>query len=128
RERVLAEARATADAGAFAVVIEGVAEGLARDITLAIDKPTVGIGASSACDGQILVTPDMLGLFDWTPKFVRRYADLRTDIDRAVVGCAHDMKALRFPAEVVTYFSKKPVSTWTPALRSMKRHSRVAAE
>ena len=111
RERVLAEAKATADAGAFAVVVEGVAEGLARDITLAIDKPTVGIGASSACDGQILVTPDMLGLFDWTPKFVRRYADLRTEIDTAVAGYAQDVKARRFPAEVETYFSKKPVST-----------------
>jgi 3-methyl-2-oxobutanoate hydroxymethyltransferase len=111
RLRVLAEARATADAGAFAVVVEGVAEGLARDITLAIDKPTVGIGASSACDGQILVTPDMLGLFDWTPKFVRRYADLRTEIDKAVAGYAQDVKARRFPAEVETYFSKKPVST-----------------
>lgn len=111
RVRVLAEAKATADAGAFAVVVEGVAEGLARDITLAIDKPTVGIGASSACDGQILVTPDMLGLFDWTPKFVRRYADLRTEIDKAVAGYAQDVKARRFPAEVETYFSKKPVST-----------------
>lgn len=111
RERVLAEARATADAGAFAVVVEGVAEGLARDITLAIDKPTVGIGASAACDGQILVTPDMLGLFDWTPKFVRRYADLGTEIDKAVAGYAQDVKARRFPAEVETYFSKKPVST-----------------
>jgi len=111
RLRVLAEAKATADAGAFAVVVEGVAEGLARDITLAIDKPTVGIGASSACDGQILVTPDMLGLFDWTPKFVRRYADLRTEIDKAVAGYAQDVKARRFPAEVETYFSKKPVST-----------------
>lgn len=110
RVRVLAEAKATADAGAFAVVVEGVAEGLARDITLAIDKPTVGIGASSACDGQILVTPDMLGLFDWTPKFVRRYADLRTEIDKAVAGYAQDVKARRFPAEVETYFSKKPVS------------------
>ena len=88
RLRVMSEAEATADAGAFAVVVEGVAEGLAREITLAIDKPTIGIGASSACDGQILVTPDMLGLFDWTPKFVRRYADLRSDIDRAVAASA----------------------------------------
>ena len=110
RLRVMSEAEATADAGAFAVVVEGVAEGLARDITLAIDKPTIGIGASSACDGQILVTPDMLGLFDWTPKFVRRYADLRGDIDRAVASYAADVKARRFPAEVETYFSKKPVT------------------
>ena len=110
RLRVMSEAEATADAGAFAVVVEGVAEGLAREITLAIDKPTIGIGASSACDGQILVTPDMLGLFDWTPKFVRRYADLRSDIDRAVAAYAADVKARRFPAEVETYFSKKPAS------------------
>ena len=110
RLRVMSEAEATADAGAFAVVVEGVAEGLAREITLAIDKPTIGIGASSACDGQILVTPDMLGLFDWTPKFVRRYADLRSDIDRAVGAYAADVKARRFPAEVETYFSKKPAT------------------
>lgn len=109
RLRVMAEAEATADAGAFSVVIEGVAEGLAREITEAIDKPTVGIGASSACDGQILVVSDMLGLFDWTPKFVRRYAGLRQEIDQAVGRYAADVRARRFPAEVETYFSKKPV-------------------
>ena len=85
-------------------------EGVAREITETIDKPTIGIGASAACDGQILVTPDMLGLFDWTPKFVRKYADLRGEIDRAVASYAEDVKARRFPAEVETYFSKKPVS------------------
>ncbi|MBN8528107.1 MAG: 3-methyl-2-oxobutanoate hydroxymethyltransferase [Caulobacterales bacterium] len=109
RLRVMAEAEATADAGAFSVVIEGVAEGLAREITEAIDKPTIGIGASSACDGQILVVSDMLGLFDWTPKFVRRYAGLRQEIDQAVGRYAADVRARRFPAEVETYFSKKPV-------------------
>ena len=110
RLRVIAEAEATADAGAFAIVIEGTAEGVAREITEIIDKPTVGIGASSACDGQILVTNDMLGMFDWTPRFVRRYADLRSDIDRAVGAYAADVKARRFPAEVETYFSKKPAT------------------
>ena len=110
RQRVIAEAQATADAGAFSIVIEGVAEGLAREITEAVSVPTVGIGASAACDGQILVTPDMLGLFDWTPKFVRKYADLRGGIDRAVAGYAADVKGRRFPAEVETYFSKKPAS------------------
>ena len=108
RLRVLAEAEATADAGAFAVVVEGVAESLADEITAAIDKPTIGIGASAACDGQILVVSDMLGLFDWTPKFVRRYADLRNDIGAAVGRYAADVRARRFPAEVETYFSKKP--------------------
>lgn len=109
RLRVLAEAEATADAGAFAVVVEGVAESLAAEVTAAIDKPTIGIGASAACDGQILVSPDMLGLFEWTPKFVRRYADLRAEIDRAAAAYAEDVRARRFPAQVETYFSKKPV-------------------
>ena len=110
RARILQSAHDTANAGAFSVVIEGVAESLAREITEAIDKPTIGIGASAACDGQVLVTPDMLGLFDWTPKFVRKYADLRGEIDRAVAGYAADVRARRFPAEVETYFSKKPAS------------------
>jgi 3-methyl-2-oxobutanoate hydroxymethyltransferase len=110
RLRVMAEAEATSDAGAFSIVIEGVAEQLARDITAAVDKPTIGIGASSACDGQILVTHDMLGLFDWTPKFVRRYGDMKGEIDRAVAAYAADVRARRFPAEVETYFSKKPAT------------------
>ena len=110
RARILESARQTADAGAFAVVVEGVAEGLAQEITLAIDKPTIGIGASATCDGQILVSPDMLGMFDWTPKFVRKYANLRPEIDAAVASYASDVKARRFPAEVETYFSKKPAS------------------
>ena len=110
RTKVMDEARATADAGAFAIVIEGVAEGLAREITEAIDTPTIGIGASAACDGQILVTPDMLGLFEWTPKFVRRYGDMRGEMNRSVAAYAADVRARRFPAEVETYFSKKPVS------------------
>ncbi len=110
RDRVLAEARAVAEAGAFCIVIEGVAESLAREITETIDAPTIGIGASAACDGQVLVVNDMLGMFDWTPKFVRKYADLRTDIDRAAAAFASDVKTRRFPAEVETYFSKKPAS------------------
>ncbi|KJV41979.1 3-methyl-2-oxobutanoate hydroxymethyltransferase [Brevundimonas sp. KM4] len=110
RDRVLAEAKAVAEAGAFCIVIEGVAESLAREITETIDAPTIGIGASAACDGQVLVVNDMLGLFDWTPKFVRKYADLRTEIDRAAAAFASDVKTRRFPAEVETYFSKKPAS------------------
>ena len=110
RLRILESARQTADAGAFCVVIEGVAEGLAREITEAIAKPTIGIGASAACDGQVLVSSDMLGMFDWTAKFVRRYADLRGDIGRAVQAYAEDVRARRFPAEVETYFSKKPAT------------------
>lgn len=106
RARILEEAKATAAAGAFAVVVEGVAEGLAREITEAIEVPTIGIGASAGCDGQILVTDDMLGLFDWTPKFVRRYGDLRNDISKAVAGYAEDVRARRFPGPAEIYFAK----------------------
>jgi 3-methyl-2-oxobutanoate hydroxymethyltransferase len=103
---VIAEAKAAAGAGAFCVVVEGVAEGLAREITAAIAVPTIGIGASAGCDGQILVTDDMLGLFDWTPKFVRRYADLKGEIARAARAYADDVRAGAFPAAAETYFAK----------------------
>jgi 3-methyl-2-oxobutanoate hydroxymethyltransferase len=106
RARVVAEAEATADAGAFCVVVEGVAEALARAVTEAIAVPTIGIGASSGCDGQILVTEDMLGLFDWTPKFVRRYADLKGEIEKAARSYAADVRARSFPGEAETYFAK----------------------
>jgi 3-methyl-2-oxobutanoate hydroxymethyltransferase len=106
RERILDMARATAEAGVFAMVVEGVAEALAREITEAVPVPTIGIGASPACDGQILVAEDMLGLFDWSPKFVRRYADLRADIGRAVQQYADDVRARRFPGEAETYFAR----------------------
>jgi 3-methyl-2-oxobutanoate hydroxymethyltransferase len=106
RRRILDEARAAAEAGAFAVVVEGVAEGLAREITQSIDVPTIGIGASAGCDGQILVTDDMLGLFDWTPKFVRRYGDLRAEIGRAVGAYAEDVRNRRFPGPAEIYFAK----------------------
>jgi 3-methyl-2-oxobutanoate hydroxymethyltransferase len=102
---VIAEARAAADAGAFCIVVEGVAEILAREITAAISAPTVGIGASAGCDGQILVTDDMLGLFDWTPKFVRRYADLKGEIGRAARAFAADVRSGAFPAAAETYFA-----------------------
>ena len=106
RARVMAEAKATADAGAFCMVVEGVAQGLAGEITRSVAVPTIGIGASIECDGQVLVIDDMLGLFDWTPKFVRRYADLRADIGRAVGEYAADVRGRRFPAAAETYFSR----------------------
>lgn len=106
RARVVAEAEAAADAGAFCVVVEGVAESLAVEITQAIDVPTIGIGASAGCDGQILVTDDMLGLFEWTPRFVRRYADLRGEIERAARAYADDVRARRFPAMAETYYAR----------------------
>ncbi len=107
RDRVMTEALAADRAGAFALVVEGVTEDLARDITREVRCPTIGIGASSACDGQILVTHDMLGLFDWTPKFVRRYGDLKALIDTAVAGYAADVRSRRFPADAETYAARK---------------------
>ena len=107
RSRVIDEAKATEAAGAFCMVIEGVAEALARDITETVAVPTIGIGASADCDGQILVVDDMLGLFDWTPKFVRRYADLKTEITAAAKAYADDVRARRFPGEAETYYAKK---------------------
>ena len=104
RRQIVEDAKATAAAGAFAVVVEGVAEGVAKEVTEALDVPTIGIGASAGCDGQILVTDDMLGLFDWTPKFVRRYADVRREISSAVAAYAADVRERRFPGPAEVYF------------------------
>lgn len=96
--RVRADARAVAAAGAFAVVIEKVPERLAREITAEAAIPTIGIGASVACDGQVLVVDDMLGLFtDFRPKFVRRYAELGQMAGEAVAAYAAEVRARRFP-------------------------------
>ncbi|KPP80460.1 MAG: 3-methyl-2-oxobutanoate hydroxymethyltransferase PanB [Oceanicaulis sp. HLUCCA04] len=103
RTRVLDEARAADEAGAFAIVVEGVAEDLASQVTQAVKAPTIGIGASAECDGQILVTPDMLGLFDWTPRFVKRYADLKALTEDAVRAYAEDVRARRFPGPDEVY-------------------------
>lgn len=107
RSRVIAEAVAADEAGCFAMVIEGVAEDLAAEISRQVTCPTIGIGASAACDGQILVTDDMLGMFDWTPRFVRRYADLRQTIAAAVDGYAADVRSRAFPGAKETYTLKK---------------------
>jgi len=96
--QVMADARAVADAGAFALVIEGTVEAVARAITEDIAVPTIGIGASPACDGQILVTHDMVGLFaDFTPKFVKQYADLGTAMREAAAAYADEVKLRAFP-------------------------------
>lgn len=96
--RLLDDARAVEAAGAFCVVIEGTVETVARAITEQLAIPTIGIGASVQCDGQVLVTDDLLGIFsDFTPKFVKRYGELGTAIDRAVGHYAEDVRARRFP-------------------------------
>lgn len=107
RERVLREAMAADRAGAFAIVVEGVAEDIAAEVTEVVRAPTIGIGASATCDGQILVTDDMLGMFDWTPRFVRRYAALGAEIEKAAAGYAADVKSRAFPGPAETYNIKR---------------------
>ena len=97
------DARAVEQAGAFAVVFEGVIESLAAQATKELSIPTIGIGASVHCDGQILVTDDMLGIFERTPKFVKKYADLHTIIDEAVETYAKDVSSRSFPSENEIY-------------------------
>ena len=102
-EMLREDADAVANAGAFAVVLEGVVEPLARELTERIDIPTIGIGASPACDGQILVTEDLLGFFERTPKFVRRFANLRETIDEAISEYADAVRRRKFPTDDETY-------------------------
>ncbi len=97
-KRIFADAGAVTDAGAFALLVEGTMELVAQQITAAVPVPTIGIGASAACDGQVLVSEDLLGLFqDFTPRFVKRYADLGTEIEKAAETFAADVRARRFP-------------------------------
>jgi 3-methyl-2-oxobutanoate hydroxymethyltransferase len=97
-ERVAADAAAIAEAGAFALVIEGTIEPVARAITEAVPVPTIGIGASPMCDGQILVTDDLLGVFTrFKPRFVRRYAELAPLIGAAAKAYAEDVRSRQFP-------------------------------
>jgi 3-methyl-2-oxobutanoate hydroxymethyltransferase len=92
------DAAAIAQAGAFAMVVEGTVEPVARTITDTVEIPTIGIGASAACDGQIIVAEDILGLFGtFTPKFVKRYAELGDEVSAAVARYAADVRARRFP-------------------------------
>ncbi len=107
-EKIKGDARAIEDAGAFSFVIEGTLETLARDITENAKAVTIGIGGSPACDGQVLVVDDMLGLFtDFKPRFVKRFASIAPIIDQAVADYAAEVKARTFPAEEHTYQMKK---------------------
>jgi 3-methyl-2-oxobutanoate hydroxymethyltransferase len=105
---IAADAQAVAAAGAFSLVIEGVVEPLARRITGEIAVPTIGIGASSACDGQVLVTEDMLGLFSaFQPRFVKRYADLAEPFSQAVRAYTEEVRARAFPGPEHVYAERK---------------------
>jgi 3-methyl-2-oxobutanoate hydroxymethyltransferase len=102
-----ADAKALAEAGAFAIVLEGMAADLADRISGEIAVPTIGIGASAGCDGQILVTEDMLGLSPTVPKFVKEFATLGAQIAGAAEAYARDVRARKFPEEQHTYGMKK---------------------
>jgi len=98
-----ADAKAVADAGAFSVVVEAVAEPLGRRITEQVAIPTIGIGASPACDGQILVLEDMLGLSPRVPKFVKRYGQLGPGIEAAISDYAKEVRSRAFPGPEHVY-------------------------
>ena len=100
---IIENAIAAGEAGSFAVVVEGVSEELADKVTKAVSIPTIGIGASENCDGQILVTPDMLGMFDRVPKFVKKFGTQRADVTEAVKRYAEEVKSRNFPTSEQTY-------------------------
>jgi len=102
-EKIMRDARAVAEAGCFALVVEGVVEPLGRAITEAVACPTIGIGASAACDGQVLVVDDMLGMFERVPRFVERFDALAERIDAAAAQYASAVRARTFPTEKQLY-------------------------
>ncbi|ODN44004.1 3-methyl-2-oxobutanoate hydroxymethyltransferase [Piscirickettsia litoralis] len=104
-DQVLRDARAIAEAGAFSVVLECVASHVAEPVTANISVPTIGIGASNACDGQVLVIDDLIGLTENTPKFVKRYAEVGGQIDQAIKAYSDDVIARSFPEHDTHTFS-----------------------
>ena len=107
-EILLADARAMDEAGCFAVVIEGVVEDVARELHEVLSIPSIGIGASVVCDGQILVTDDLIGMFeDFKPKFVKRYAAVMPTIRDAIGTYAEEVRARAFPSEEFVFRAKK---------------------
>jgi 3-methyl-2-oxobutanoate hydroxymethyltransferase len=104
--KIRVDALAVAEAGAFCIVVEGVMEEIATDVSKAVPVPIIGIGASADCDGQVLVTEDMLGLFERTPRFVKRYADLASEIGEAAAKYAADVRDRSFPTDEQTYRPK----------------------
>ncbi len=106
--KIVGDAKAVAGAGAFALVIEGVVEPIAVEITRAVACPTIGIGASAQCDGQVLVAEDMLGMFDRTPRFVKTFDDIAGRISAAVETYAADVRSRAFPGPDQVYAPRSP--------------------
>jgi 3-methyl-2-oxobutanoate hydroxymethyltransferase len=105
-DKILADARAVDQAGAFCIVVEGVMEEIADAITSAVGAPVIGIGASAKCDGQVLVIDDMLGMFERTPRFVKRYDDVAARITEAARTYAQEVRSRSFPGADQTYRPK----------------------
>ena len=105
-EKIVGDAKALDEAGAFAIVIEGVVEPIAIEATRAVSCPTIGIGASAKCDGQVLVTEDMLGMFERVPRFVKRYEEIASIIENTVATYAEEVRARSFPGQEQTYQPK----------------------
>jgi 3-methyl-2-oxobutanoate hydroxymethyltransferase len=105
-DKILSDAKAVAEAGAFCLVVEGVMEEIAAHVTKAVSIPVIGIGASAKCDGQVLVTEDMLGLFERTPRFVKRYDDMAARIGQAAQTYAEEVRSRAFPTADQTYRPK----------------------
>lgn len=105
-DKIARDAKAVADAGAFCIVVEGVMEQLASEVASQVAPPVIGIGASAECDGQVLVTEDMLGLFERTPRFVKRYDDLAARIGAAAAAYAAEVRERAFPTSDQTYRPK----------------------
>jgi 3-methyl-2-oxobutanoate hydroxymethyltransferase len=105
-DKILSDAKAVDDAGAFCIVVEGVLERIADDITSSVGAPIIGIGASARCDGQVLVIDDMLGMFERTPRFVKRYDDLAARIADAARTYAGEVRSRAFPTADQTYRPK----------------------
>ena len=101
--KILADATALCDAGAFAIVVEGVVEPIAVEVTKAVACPTIGIGASPRCDGQVLVTDDMVGMFERTPRFVKKYDNVAAIIGKAARTYAEEVRARSFPGSEQIY-------------------------
>lgn len=105
-DKIVTDAKALDEAGAFAIVVEGVVEPIAIAATEAVSCPTIGIGASARCDGQVLVTDDMLGMFDRVPRFVKQYEDIAGVIERTVERYASEVRSRTFPGAEQTYQPK----------------------
>ena len=105
-EKIVSDAVALDKAGAFAIVLEGVLEPIAIEATKAVSYPTIGIGASNQCDGQVLVTEDMLGMFERVPRFVKKYEDIASVIEKTVAHYAEEVRERTFPTEDQTYQPK----------------------